>query len=81
MRVETHQTPIAASNPLRVREGLETAFLAEMLNIAMPSSGDSPFGGGAGESQFASFMNEQYATALAGRLNLGLTGRLGVRNG
>lgn len=81
MRVETHHPIIATSPSSRMREGLETAFLAEMLNITMPSPGDSSFGGGAGESQFASFMNEQYASALAGRLDLGLMDRLEARNG
>ena len=59
---------------------LETAFLAEMLKIAMPDQGAGAFGGGAGESQFSSFLVEQHAALLASRLDLdlGLTDRLGV---
>ena len=34
------------------------------------------FGGGIGESQFASFMTEQHATRLAARLDLGLMTRV-----
>ena len=62
----------------RVGDQLETAFLAEMLKIAMPDQGAGAFGGGAGESQFSSFLVEQHAALLASRLDLGLTDRLGV---
>lgn len=57
---------------------LETAFLAEMLGIAMPDPGAGAFGGGAGESQFASFLVERHAAALASRLDLGLADGLGA---
>lgn len=60
---------------------LETAFLAEMLKIAMPDAGAGAFGGGTGESQFSSFLTEQHAAALAARLDLGLAGRLGADHG
>lgn len=60
---------------------LETAFLAEMLKIAMPDAGAGAFGGGTGESQFSSFLTEQHAAALAARLELGLAGRLGADHG
>ena len=62
----------------RAGDQLETAFLAEMLKIAMPDQGAGAFGGGAGESQFSSFLVEQHAALLASRLDLGLTDRLGV---
>lgn len=70
-------------SPLHARtpapgDQLETAFLAEMLNIAMPDPGAGAFGGGAGESQFSSFLVEQHAAALASRLDLGLAARLGA---
>ena len=60
---------------------LETAFLAEMLKIAMPDAGVGAFGGGTGESQFSSFLTEQHAAALASRLDLGLAGRLEADHG
>ena len=62
----------------KVENQLETAFLAEMLKIAMPDQGTGAFGGGAGESQFSSFLVEQHAALLASRLDLGLADRLGV---
>lgn len=73
-----------ASLPARLSgagDKLETAFLAEMLKIAMPDAGAGAFGGGAGESQFSSFLVEQHAAALAARLDLGLAGRLGADHG
>lgn len=82
MRIENHgMSALVSAGPTQMRERLETAFLSEMLNIAMPAQGDSPFGGGSGESQFASFLNEQYAGALAARLDLGLTAKLDVPHG
>lgn len=81
MRIENHGLSLPVPTDIaRMREGLETAFLSEMLSIAMPAQGDSPFGGGAGESHFASFLNEHYAGALAARLDLGLTARLEARH-
>lgn len=59
---------------------LETAFLAEMLKTVMPDGSRGAFGGGVGESQFASFMTEQHAEALAARLDLGLTSWLERRD-
>lgn len=57
---------------------LETAFLTEMLKIAMPDQSGTPFHGGAGESQFASFLVEQHAAAIAARIDLRLDSRLEV---
>ncbi|ARJ69822.1 rod-binding protein [Paracoccus contaminans] len=61
-------------------ERLEAAFLGEMLKLVMPDGSAGAFGGGAGESQFASFLTEQYADALAERLDLGLAARMGHAN-
>lgn len=81
MRIENQNLPLTTiADTARIEEGLETAFLSEMLNIAIPAQGDSPFGGGSGESQFTSFLNERYASALSERLDLGLTSTPGVRN-
>lgn len=60
----------------RTADRLESAFLAEMLKIAMPADGAGAFDGGIGESQFASFLTEQHAAAMAARLDLNLVSRL-----
>lgn len=79
MKIEGYGTdlPVRAQTP-GAGDQLETAFLAEMLKIAMPDAGAGAFGGGAGESQFSSFLVEQHAAALASRLDLRLGGRLGA---
>lgn len=68
--------------PARLAAGdtLEAAFLGEMLKLVMPVMSDGAFGGGAGESHFASFLVEGHADALARRLDLGLTQRMGVQD-
>lgn len=60
----------------RSADKLEAAFLAEMLKIVMPEGGGGAFGGGIGESQFASFLTERHAAAMAARLDLNLVTRL-----
>lgn len=52
---------------------LETAFLAEMLGAAGMVASDSPFGGGIGEEQFASFLREAQAKAMVRAGGIGLT--------
>ena len=73
------QAPRLPVQPLAVKtaDQLESAFLSEMLKIAMPPQGSGAFGGGIGEAQFGSFMIEGHAAALATRLDLGLLARLG----
>lgn len=79
MRIEGHGPSGAFQQPAqKLGDKLEAAFLAEMLAIALPDAGNTPFGGGAGESQFRSFLNEQYGQALAQRLDLRLADRLGA---
>ncbi|WP_258869562.1 rod-binding protein [Paracoccus thiocyanatus] len=53
-------------------DGLEQAFLSEMLKYAGSTAAAGEFGGGAGESQFASMLNDAYAQAIAERIDLGL---------
>ncbi|HRO13827.1 MAG TPA: hypothetical protein PLL33_02075 [Paracoccus sp. (in: a-proteobacteria)] len=65
----------------RTADRLESAFLAEMLKHAAPQGWDGAFGGGVGESQFASFMTEQQAGMLAQALDLRLAEALGKRDG
>lgn len=68
-------TASAAPPPDALRKSaiaLETAFLAELLKsagIGRPSEG---FDGGAGETQFASFMADAHAAAMVRRGGLGL---------
>ena len=82
MKIEGLGAEISARTRLAgARDQLETAFLAEMLKIAMPDGGAGSFGGGAGESQFSSFRIEQHAAALAARLDLGLAAGMGADHG
>lgn len=64
----------AAEAPLRrAAEELETVFLAEMLESAgLGSAREGGFGGGAGESQFASFLIAEQARAMARAGGIGL---------
>lgn len=71
--------PVAPARPA-AGDTLEAAFLGEMLKLVMPVMSDGAFGGGAGESHFASFLVEGHADALARRLDLGLTQRMGVQD-
>lgn len=73
------------TTPMKTRlaqggDKLEATFLGEMLKIVMPDGSAGAFGGGAGESQFASFMTDEYANALAARLDLGLSARMERRD-
>ncbi|RDW14339.1 hypothetical protein DIE28_03460 [Paracoccus thiocyanatus] len=43
-----------------------------MLKYAGSTAAAGEFGGGAGESQFASMLNDAYAQAIAERIDLGL---------
>lgn len=71
--------PVAPARPA-AGDTLEAAFLGEMLKLVMPVMSDGAFGGGAGESHFASFLVEGHADALARRLDLGLAQRMGVQD-
>lgn len=54
-----------------VQNQIEQAFLEEMLKYAGPSPLEGSFGGGHGEEQFFTFMNREYAAAMAAGLDLG----------
>ena len=62
--------PAAAAR--RAAEAFEAAFLAEMLKYTGLNATSESFGGGAGEEAFASFLTEEYARLLAGRVGIGL---------
>ncbi len=52
---------------------LEAAFLSEMLKSAGVGRTPGAFGGGAGEEQFASFLRDEEARAMAAHGGVGLT--------
>lgn len=77
VRIEGPNFSLPAKGDLaRTADQLESAFLAEMLKIAMPQASEGAFGGGIGESQFASFLTEQHAATMAARLDLRLMPRI-----
>jgi Rod binding domain-containing protein len=67
---------IVRTNPdARLREvanELEASFLAEMLKSAGVGKTPETFGGGAGESQFESFLRQEHATAIVRQGGVGL---------
>lgn len=63
--------PAMARNPAPA-PSIETAFLEEMLKYCGPKASEGGFSGGAGKSQFASFLQREYAVALGESLDLGL---------
>lgn len=56
-----------------VSDGLEKAFLREMLKYAGPKPLEGAFGGGAGEDSFSVMMTESYADAVAEHIDLGIS--------
>ena len=78
MRIDSIQ--LSPTTPTKAQadasNGLETAFLSEMLKYAGPRPLEGGFSGGVGESQFASMMTDAYADALSDRMDLGLGKKL-----
>ncbi|VDS08340.1 hypothetical protein PARHAE_01524 [Paracoccus haematequi] len=68
-QISTAAAPATASRP--PSEQLEQMFLEEMLKYCGPKSNTGAFGGGIGEEQFSSFLIQEQAAALAGRMDLG----------
>lgn len=65
--------PVRTDAPLkRAAQELETTFLAHMLQSAGLGETPSSFGGGAGESQFQTFLVRQQAKQLAETGGIGL---------
>lgn len=74
MRIIGIESPtMVSAAPSLATDQLEQAFLEEMLKYCGPSAQTGPFGGGAGEDQFASFLTQQHAAALAKKIDLGLS--------
>lgn len=77
MQIESTRTAPAQQSPALVAAAkLEQAFLEEMLKYCGPKPTEGSFSGGAGEEQFTSFLTQQYAARLSGRLNLGFAAML-----
>lgn len=68
------QTTTGRPDPklLALSQELESQFLAEMLKSASLGKARDAFGGGAGESQFSSFLVNEYASATAKAGGIGL---------
>lgn len=63
----------ALRDTLRQRaQDMEAAFLSEMLRHAGAGAARDGFGGGIGEDQFASFLREEQARAIAAAGGIGL---------
>lgn len=72
----TPQLPSSKSpkNPelWKLSKSLEATFLSEMLKTAGLGKTSDSFGGGIGEEQFSSFLNQQRAEAMADKGGIGL---------
>lgn len=69
------QTQSAAHTDARLMQTakeLETVFLSEILSFSGLGAVSSEFGGGAGETQFASFLRAEQARLMVGRGGIGL---------
>lgn len=74
-------TPVAPIRPALTSRGaagtadaLEAAFLEQMLTPMGMRAREGTLSGGAGESQFHSFLQQQYARLLSERIDLQLEG-------
>lgn len=76
----TEITPFSADSPQALRDRqlreasvkIEAQFLSEMLKASGFDGQSSAFGGGVGEQQFASFLRDEQATAMAQAGGIGL---------
>lgn len=71
----TSAAPPPSQHDARLRaaaEGLEASFLSEMLKAAGLGENPSAFGGGAGESQFASLLRDEQAQQMVKAGGIGL---------
>lgn len=79
-RVDAPVAPLGTGNAAtgnqgelrRAAEGLEAAFLSEMLKAAKFGEPPSAFGGGIGEEQFASFLRDAQAKEMVRAGGIGL---------
>ena len=70
----TNPPATRAASPLDAGaiDRLEASFLEEMLKHMGPRTSNDPLAGGEGESQFQSFLTQQYASRIAARIDLRL---------
>lgn len=67
-----HSPEVSPSSMMTKAQQLEAAFLAEMLSQSGHIESSGPFGGGAGEAQFASFLRQEHARMIVEKGGLGL---------
>lgn len=73
MQITTDFPSTAASHPgTRIADMIEAMFLQEMLKTSGIEKSGGTAQGGIGEEQFSSFLTEEYARILAGRIDLHL---------
>jgi peptidoglycan hydrolase FlgJ len=73
MQIDRISVTPSAKTALRDKaEALEAAFLAEMLRHSGLGEQQNTFGGGIGETQFASFLREAQAKAMVDAGGIGL---------
>jgi peptidoglycan hydrolase FlgJ len=66
------RTPDRADALMEKAQQLEAAFLAEMLAHSGLGQHQGPFGGGAGEAQFSSFLRQEQARLMVEKGGIGL---------
>lgn len=77
MQIDRIQSsPPQPDAPRAAADRLEQAFLEEMLKYCGPKPASGAFGGGVGEDQFGSFLTQEYAAAMAARVDLGFAHRV-----
>ena len=76
-----HLPPLAATPPpqpdqadamMAKAQEMEAAFLSEMLSYSGLGELQGPFGGGAGEAQFVSFLRQEQARLIVEKGGIGL---------
>lgn len=72
MRVDPLLSPAAPTGSApQAAEQLEQAFIEEMLKYVVPQDTSGPFSGGAGQQQFSSFLQREWAGLISQRIDLG----------
>lgn len=74
MEISIKYDAVAPRNPAthRVLKDMEALFISQMLTHMGIGQADSPFSGGIGETQFTSFLIDEYAKILTPHLDLGI---------
>lgn len=75
MQITPNTGTVAPSQERKLRDAareMEATFISEMLKHARLGETPKDFGGGSGEDQFASFLRQEQARAMAQRGGVGL---------